>query len=114
MADSTISAAGNPDVAPETPGSHRAIIQLWPSYVAFATDTGQRAGTVRQMASRDSIPAALWPVVVAAAEARGFAGVTLANLAATARPRRRRVAPAAPSEAPSGPMGSAPAVTANA
>jgi hypothetical protein len=60
------------------------VINRWPSAAAFASDlkiTGLRA---RQWRRRNSIPAGKWLDVIAAAEARGFDGITVDRLASIA------------------------------
>lgn len=62
------------------------IIGLWESADSAAADIGERPATVRKWKQRNRIPSEYWVAVVTAAQARGFAAVTLellAQLAAT-------------------------------
>lgn len=64
------------------------VIALWPSAEALAADLSLRGVTVRQWRNRNSIPAAYWGEIVAAAEARGATGLSLdvlAKIAAAAK-----------------------------
>ncbi|WP_161624998.1 carph-isopro domain-containing protein [Paramagnetospirillum caucaseum] len=65
------------------------IIALWGTATALAADIGETGLNVRAWRNRNSIPASRWLDVVAAAERRGFEGVTLslfAHLAARPAP----------------------------
>ena len=70
------------------------IIGLWPSAEQLAADlniTGQNPGvTVRAWKRRDSIPPEYWNDIVAAAESRGFEGITLELLASIAASNRTK------------------------
>lgn len=77
--------------------SHSEMIRLWPKPGAFGTDIGAKAQAVTNMIARDSIPPRYWITMVAAAQDRGIAGVSLATLAAAAsrKPKPRAGAKAA-------------------
>lgn len=111
MADSSSPATPPSESAPSglsgAPQCHADVIRLWPSVAAYAADTSQKPGTARMQAQRNSIPSSVWASVATAAQARGFGGVTLASLAAMARPRKPYAVAAAPGETPPVPMGSA-------
>jgi len=66
-------------------GSFRAIIELWPSKEAMASDVGSglKAPAVSKWWQRDSIPAEWWSVVLATSAAKA-AGVTAATMTALA------------------------------
>jgi hypothetical protein len=75
-----------------TPETFAAIVNLWPSAEELAADLAEKGVTVRQWRNRDSIDAAYWARVVAAAEKRGFSQVTLALLARLAAERKGKAA----------------------
>ena len=64
------------------------VIACWETAAALAADLGENEGTVRQWKNRNSIPAAYWPKVIAAALKRDFDGITAELLAAIAQRRR--------------------------
>jgi hypothetical protein len=72
--------------------SHKEIMAKWPSLDEFAADLGIKFLTAKQMRYRDSIGSHHWRDLVAAAERRGFDGVTLEALAEIDRARRREPA----------------------
>ncbi len=49
---------------------HEEVLELWPSYRAFALDLGQELDTVMKWKYRKSIPAHHWVKVVEAAQKR--------------------------------------------
>lgn len=53
-----------------------AVIDSWPTVVAFATDTGTDLATAYKWKQRNRIPAKAWGIVIAAAERREITGVT--------------------------------------
>ncbi len=57
--------------------SHKDIISLWPTVVAFGKDIGVSHDTAGQMSKRNNIAPDHWFAVIAAAERCGFAGITL-------------------------------------
>jgi hypothetical protein len=59
------------------------LIGLWPepSLTTFASDIRVPVKNASAMKSRDSINVDYWPDVIAAAEGRGFEGVTYERLA---------------------------------
>jgi hypothetical protein len=61
--------------------SHRAIIDSWPSLADFAADIGVSYGAAKAMRRRSSIPHDHVSAVVAAAGARGIAGVSADHIA---------------------------------
>lgn len=61
--------------------THSDIINLWPTLSDFATDLGVKYGTAKAMRRRSSIPPEHWCRVVAKAEGRELAAVTLDSLA---------------------------------
>lgn len=63
--------------------SFAAIISEWPSAAALARDLGEKEVTVRAWRAR-GIPGAYWNRIVAAAQARDLATVTLERLALVA------------------------------
>jgi len=60
----------------------RIILDQWPDRRAIALDLGKPYPTVSGWYNRASIPAWHWGDLIAAAERRGLAGVTLADIAA--------------------------------
>ena len=66
----------------------RAIIDLWPTRVAFAGDVGVPPITAQQWHNRDSIPAAKFNDVVRAAHKAGHRNVTVYLLADLAERKR--------------------------
>lgn len=73
------------------------VIDRWPTAEELGRDIAQRGGTVRNWRTR-GIPAEYWHEIVAAADRRGIADVTLAVLARLAH-ERRNAAAQAPAEA---------------
>jgi hypothetical protein len=73
----------------KAPSSFQAVIDLWPSRTALASEMGlPDAGIVRTWRNRDRIPDEYWSGLVAAAAARKLRTVTpelLTALAATKR-----------------------------
>ena len=63
------------------------VLSLWPSLTVLASDLGLPYGVVKQWRLRNSIPPAHWQAIVAAAQGRGIAGVTVEALAALAARR---------------------------
>lgn len=63
-----------------TSDSYTSIIDLWPSYKVLADDIGEKYGTVKQWANRNSIHSKYWKQIVDAAELRGIKGVTYETL----------------------------------
>jgi len=61
--------------------SFRTIIDQWPDLPTFAEDLGVKYPAAQVMRHRDSISSSYWRDLVAAAERRGIAGVTLEVLA---------------------------------
>jgi len=59
----------------------RQVIDKWPSAEALGRDLGVSGLVVRQWRARGSIPARYWRRLVRAAEKRGIAEATLADLA---------------------------------
>ena len=53
-----------------------AVIDSWPTVVAFATDTGTDLATAYKWKQRNRIPAKAWGGVIAAAKRRKIKGVT--------------------------------------
>lgn len=71
------------------------IIRLWPSTDALALELSElgepvTGAAVKKWASRDSIPAEFWVLLVTAARKRRFKMVTLQTLADLAHSRRVR------------------------
>ena len=69
-----------------------AIIDLWPTLTEFALDVGEEREAVKGWHIRESIPGHAFKAVVAAAERRGYPGVTLqvlADAAAASKAARR-------------------------
>lgn len=64
-----------------TYGSHAEIIDAFGGHIEFGQAIGISTPHARTMKTRDSIPSGRWNSVVAAAEARGFRGITLEVLA---------------------------------
>jgi hypothetical protein len=64
-----------------------AVVALWPSLSELAADLGIAYGVAKQWRRRNSIPADKWLALVAAAERRGFDGITLDLLAGLAQAR---------------------------
>jgi hypothetical protein len=54
----------------------------WPTFSAFADDVGVAWPTAHQWRLRNRIPPTYWPDVIAAAESRGFDGITAESLLA--------------------------------
>ena len=67
----------------------RQIIGRWPSIAEFADDIGVAYVTAQMMNWRDSINSDHWDRVVAAAQRRGFDGVTLELLQKIKKGKRR-------------------------
>lgn len=71
--------------------SYKQLIDRWPSLEAFAQDVRVKCNTAKQMRLRDSVPSEYWLEMVASAERRQIAGVTLDALATIAAARRAPV-----------------------
>ncbi len=56
------------------------LLGLWPTLTEFASDIRVPLKNVSAMKARDSINVDYWPELIAAAERRGFAGVTYERL----------------------------------
>ena len=69
------------------PQSFAAIIDLWPTVAAFASDVGAKEPTAAAWKQRDSIPSDRWLTVIAAADKRGHC-LTLELLAGLAEQRK--------------------------
>ena len=68
----------------------RSLISLWNTRVEMASDMGVGKNVVQQWYNRDSIPADRWIQLIAAAESRGFEGITLELLASIAASNRTK------------------------
>lgn len=72
---------------------YRDVILLWPSYPDLGEDLGLdgtrigKGARVQKWFERDRIPPEFWKDLIAAAERRGFKGVTLDLLAEIAKER---------------------------
>lgn len=68
----------------DLPSSFRAVIELWPSREAMATDIGAGASTVSKWWQRDSVPAEWWSSVLSTdrAQTAELTAETLTALAA--------------------------------
>lgn len=75
----------------DTPESFSALIDRWPTIVAFSTDLDVPYQTAAAMKRRDSIDPEYWELVISKAGERGINGVTweyMAKLAAGVRDAR--------------------------
>ena len=77
---------------------HAAIIRLWPSKEALASDIGEARHRVNMWHFRNSIPGYAFAAIVDAAARREFKGVTLQGLCDAAAKRRRRIKRRIPSD----------------
>lgn len=75
-------------------GSFSEVIDCWPSAEELARDLRLSGVQVRQWRNRDSIPAAYWDEVCAAALLRSIKNITLETLSGLARSTRRKRAAA--------------------
>jgi hypothetical protein len=87
---------------PDSPTSHRDVIDRWPSLRSFADDIGVPYGTAKQMRRRNSIPNEYRVTVVNVAIERQIPGITFELLTLTA-PARGTAAPPLPSPSPGRP-----------
>lgn len=75
------------------------IINLWPSAVAYAADIGTTPVNARAFRRR-GIPSRHWQATVAAAAARGYAGVSMELLASLAARRHGALGRPVPQSSP--------------
>jgi hypothetical protein len=48
------------------------IIEMWPNYIALATDLDEVPSTVRKWHERNRVPARVWPAMEKAGRKRGY------------------------------------------
>lgn len=73
--------------------THSDLINLWPSLAQFARETGIHYQSVRVYRRNQMIPYWHWEAAIAAAERRGFKGVSYEALAkGAAEAKRERAA----------------------